>query len=569
MSVSKQWQRPGWPIIIIGVLLISAGVFYSSASLMRFLRGDSAVLTDELLTGAAYLRICLTLLGLIILVMGGLPIWDKVEKKEGKEDGRSPHIRWLLIGLLAVSFLIRLIQLNVGLWIDEILTLLEFARLPMGELVTTYTTENQHFLFSIMARISFVIFGESGWALRLPAVLFGVGSIWALFEFGRYVASEREGLLAAALLAFSYHHVWFSQNARGYSGLLFWTILASWLLLRALDTSEARLWVWYALAAALGMYTHMTMMFVIFAHFVIYLARLFRQRRRNWGERWFGLWLGFPLTGFLILLLYSPVLPQLFTTISATESVVAEWRNPLWTLMELVNGIMVSFAGGLVVLGWIMVLAAFSLFAAGLVSYWRSQDSLLFLLFVPSVVGGGLTVALGHHLWPRFFLFTFGFAALVVVRGVLITGHRLAEKLNQPPVRAAQIGLALCVVMILVSAASVAFAFGPKQDFAGALAYVEANQQPGDRVAAIHITGNVYRNYYELDWVDLESLDDLESLEIQPGRIWVVYTFKPVLRSKFPEVMQAIEDEFELMDMFPGSVRQGAVFVSMLDEGSS
>ncbi|MFQ5422247.1 MAG: hypothetical protein ACE5EY_18020 [Anaerolineae bacterium] len=238
-------------------------------------------------------------------------------------------------------------------------------------------------------------------------------------------------------------------------------------------------------------------------------------------------------------------------------------------MMELINGIMVSFAGGIVVLGWIMVFVALSLFTVGLVSTWRSNDSVLFLLFVPSVVGGGLTVAMGHHLWPRFFLFTFGFAALVVVRGVLVTGGWLAQRLKQPPARAAQIGVALCAAMILASAVSVVFAFGPKQDYEGALAYVAAHQQPGDKVAAIHITGNVYRNFYEMDWVDLESLADLQSLENGTGRVWVVYTFKPVLRSKFPEVMQAIEDDFELMEAFPGSVRQGTVFVSVREGASS
>ena len=76
--------------------------------------------------------------------------------------------------------------------------------------------------------------------IATTGVLFGLASILALYLFGRQVTSASESLLAAALLTFSYHHVWFSQNARGYTGLLFWTLLSSWLLLRALRNGAAR-----------------------------------------------------------------------------------------------------------------------------------------------------------------------------------------------------------------------------------------------------------------------------------------------------------------------------------------
>ena len=35
-----------------------------------------------------------------------------------------------------------------------------------------------------------------------------------LEQAGYQVTSEREALLSVVLLAFSYHHIWFSQNAR-------------------------------------------------------------------------------------------------------------------------------------------------------------------------------------------------------------------------------------------------------------------------------------------------------------------------------------------------------------------
>src|SRR5262249_32005312 len=159
-------------------------------------------------------------------------------------------------------------------------------RLPIGQIITSYDAQNQHFLYSVLAHVSFLIFGENGWSLRLPAVLFGTGSIWALYLLGREVANTREALLSAALLTFSYHHIWFSQNARGYTGLLFWTTLASWLLLRAMREARPELWLLYAVAAALGVYMHMTMLFVITGHFIIYLIEVSIRRKGICPDRW-------------------------------------------------------------------------------------------------------------------------------------------------------------------------------------------------------------------------------------------------------------------------------------------
>ena len=68
--------------------------------------------------------------------------------------------------------------------------------------------------------------------------------------------------------------------------LFFWTILSSWLLLRALQQARPQLWIAYAPAAALGVYTHMTMLFVILGHFSLYLMTLFVRRREIWPHRW-------------------------------------------------------------------------------------------------------------------------------------------------------------------------------------------------------------------------------------------------------------------------------------------
>src|SRR5204863_9090573 len=134
-----------------------------------------------------------------------------------------------------------------------------------------------HILYTLLARLSFLLFGESVWTLRLPAVLFGVGSIWAVYLFSCQVATWREGLLSAGFLMFSYHHVWFSQNARGYTALLFWALLGSSLFIQNLCRPKLLTTLAYAVVTALALYTHLTAMFVVAAHGLIYFWLLGRK----------------------------------------------------------------------------------------------------------------------------------------------------------------------------------------------------------------------------------------------------------------------------------------------------
>jgi uncharacterized membrane protein len=215
-----------------------------------------------------------------------------------------PVLVLLIVGLAA-----RLPGLNDGLWFDEIQTLVEYVRQPWSILLTTFDSTNQHFLFSIAARAVRAIGGESAAMLRLPAVLFGVLSLWATVAFGRRWLPAREAWWSGVLLAVSYHHVWFSQNARGYTGLLLGSLLASSLMLDMLrDTPATRRQVWsYALVVALTLLTHITALVVVAGHGVCWLVWM-RTRPRG-AARW-APGVALVLGGTMAMMLYAPVLPN-------------------------------------------------------------------------------------------------------------------------------------------------------------------------------------------------------------------------------------------------------------------
>jgi len=169
-----------------------------------------------------------------------------------------------LLGIVAIALLARVIRLNSGYWIDELYALMNSYRLPFSGIVSTFWGDAHHPLYSLFARMSLTVFGEAPWATRAPAVVFGTAAVAATYLVARLVASRREALLASLILAVSYHHVWFSQNARGYTLMGLLALMSTLALVRMLERGSWQMAVLYAVIAALGAYTHLTMVFVAF-----------------------------------------------------------------------------------------------------------------------------------------------------------------------------------------------------------------------------------------------------------------------------------------------------------------
>src|SRR6202522_530238 len=116
---------------------------------------------------------------------------------------QSPVPWVLLAALTALVAVLCAIALHRGPCVGELTFLLMTVRHPLAQIVTVFPGDTQHPLYSILARLSIVAFGEHVWSLRLPAVIFGVASVPALYFLAASVSSRMEALLAAAFLAVS------------------------------------------------------------------------------------------------------------------------------------------------------------------------------------------------------------------------------------------------------------------------------------------------------------------------------------------------------------------------------
>jgi 4-amino-4-deoxy-L-arabinose transferase-like glycosyltransferase len=477
---------------------------------------------------------------------------------------------------VAVALVLRLPgHLNSGLWYDEIWMLDESVRIPFVALFTSFESDNNHPLYSVLTWLSVRAFGEHAWTLRLPALVFGAASVGMLWQLARLVTGRAEAALATALLTVSYHHVWFSQNARGYTMLLFWTLAATFFLLKTYANGRRTDWVAYALCLALATYTHASAVFVAIGHAMVALVVLAvtRTELRTYGEvRWAPL-LGIGAAGAISLALHAGMLGDMlafFTQDASPAPAAANELNPTtpseWTTLWWTVSAVVGSLGLPAPLAWGALLAGSAVGVAGLGVWWRRDWRATLLFVLPGVVAVAAAVAMGRSLRPRFVFHLSGFALLVVVAGIFATCRWVARRTAPSAPRRVESGLlgGSAAAALLASLAILPPAYTlPKQDFEGALAYVSRVRTAGDQVATAGLTTLPYRVYFEAGFPEVTSVEDLDRLLAAHSAVYVLHTLPIFLETTAPALAARLDRAPEVA-RFRGSLGDGDVVVLRL-----
>lgn len=174
------------------------------------------------------------------------------------------------IGVLAL--LLRLYQLSgKSLWLDEVSTARAAHANTLGEVVAqTQAYVNQmpfFYFFTWFLRP----FGDGEFILRLPAVVAGVLTVLVVYVLAKSLYGVRAALVASLLTAVLPYAVWYSQEARNYTLLMFLTTTQMYFAYRCVK--HRRLVDWFGLAAltTLNLYTHY-LAFLATAAVVVYVS---------------------------------------------------------------------------------------------------------------------------------------------------------------------------------------------------------------------------------------------------------------------------------------------------------
>ncbi|MSR62430.1 MAG: hypothetical protein EXS08_08295 [Planctomycetes bacterium] len=166
----------------------------------------------------------------------------------------SPPAVGVLLGLLALGLALRLANAATGsLKLDDFHSLFHARATDLAEFFRVLRLDNHPPLSFLLVHAARALFGESPWALRLPSLLSGMGTLLVAWRLGARLSSRTAQALLVWLLAVSTLHVELSTDVRMYALLA----LASVGLLEGLvalledgrGALRVALWTWVGLHA--------------------------------------------------------------------------------------------------------------------------------------------------------------------------------------------------------------------------------------------------------------------------------------------------------------------------------
>ena len=201
--------------------------------------------------------------------------------------------------ILLLAFILRLVNINQSLWLDEAAQILMSQR-SLYSIIFERSNDFHPPLSYLMSHL-WLMLGSSEIWLRLLPVIFGVGTVFIIYKLCQKLFDEKIALISALLLSTAPYHVYYSQEIRMYSIAAFFASLSMYFFI----TNKR---MGYVLSTAALLYTHYMGAFLLVAQFIY---------KRNWN------FLG------LVLLTYLPWLPFLMTQLQ--NGVKADQYLPGWS----------------------------------------------------------------------------------------------------------------------------------------------------------------------------------------------------------------------------------------------
>ncbi|MFH1245946.1 MAG: glycosyltransferase family 39 protein [Candidatus Omnitrophota bacterium] len=184
------------------------------------------------------------------------------------------------------------------LWYDEIFTV-SYARFPWGNWNAP--------LYGIFLHYWTQLWGFSEVSLRFPSLLFSFFSVVLVYLLGKEIFDQKTAVIGAFLMGLSPFHLWYAQEARDYSMVLFIGLLSSFCFSRALKEKKTKIWISFVLISLTGFYTNYFYIFLFIAQTLYFL--FIKRRKLSLKEAIYFL---MPALGFV---LYLPRFLHKFLTV--------------------------------------------------------------------------------------------------------------------------------------------------------------------------------------------------------------------------------------------------------------
>jgi len=402
----------------------------------------------------------------------------------------KPSSRFALSAILPafVTLLAAFLRMHAltakSFWLDEGISI-DIARLPWPQFLhVMWSGEANMALYYLVLRF-WLTFGSSEGFVRGLSVLFSVATVPVVFFLGARLFNRRVGLLAALLLAINAYHIRYAQETRSYAMVVFFAVLATWLLAKNLQEPSSAHWGIYAAVCAMATYSHFYAVLLVPAQAISLLS--WRRDEIPW-RKLVGSFLAFGVMIVPIAVFVSAIY------VLKTGAPPNLWFTPLQPDSLLLLGIDFSGVYGRLLLSLHVLAMGIAALGAARVRRGGDQTSeawgytLLFSWLVAPVVMV-VTVSLVKPLFvPRFLSFCLPALLLLVAVGI----SRL-----RPAVLSWGLFVAISICSIMGDIRYYQYDFEMRrQDWRAVTSYVFEHAQPGDSIFFYHSGGEAPFAYY-------------------------------------------------------------------------
>ncbi len=431
----------------------------------------------------------------------------------------NQYILLALITLLATA--VRFYRLGEwSFWGDEIITVDRARELLEASFAATSIPRRGVSLVLIAASLKWL--GINEWSSRLVPALVGVISIPVFYFPTRKIFGAATGLLSALLLAISPWHLYWSQNARFYTFLLFFYTLALFLFYLGLE--EDRPWLLLAAMVCLGLAIFERLTALLFVPVAgLYVLLMISGK--------FGRQPGLRLRNLVILTVPGLVSVVFFAGPFITDpsrwGSVFGWvnTNPFWI-----------FSGFVYYVG--IPTICMGLLGAVYLASKRDRASLLFSLnaFLPLVSILGLSTL--QYAANRYIFVS-------LVSWTILASIAVKELIVQSPRSIRLLGVGVLAILVLGSLSENTLYYlvqnGNRDDWRSAFEFIERNKQPGDVIVS---QNRLLADYYLQEQTVGMSRLDPAIFETNPQRVWFVVDLN--VPEKYPSLNRWIMDNTRL-----------------------
>ena len=240
----------------------------------------------------------------------------------------------MILGILLLALILRLINLNQSLWLDEAVQAIT-AQKSFFYIFEELRGDFHPPLYHILMHFWIRFFGGSEISLRIPSVLFGIGTVFIVYLITKElfrekliqltISNQQLAIISALFMATAPFHIYYSQEARMYSASCFLVSASFYYFVRVLKDDRGwlrdRKGIGYFIFTLMALYTDYYAVLVVLAQII---AGIIILRKREIVKL---------LNCHLALLLFSPIFPLLISQIK--NGMMATQNLPKWS--KLVN----------------------------------------------------------------------------------------------------------------------------------------------------------------------------------------------------------------------------------------